>query len=562
MKQALRTLLLQALQTLRHNGTLPDELDTPDFVIEHARSAQHGDFATNLAMLLSKAIAIKPRDIAEKLLAALPSNTIITQADIAGPGFINFFIDMSIYHMTVRQVITEGAAYGCHTDGARRCVGVEFVSANPTGPLHVGHGRNAALGDCIARLLAANGWDVKREFYYNDAGVQIANLALSVQSRARGITPDSTNWPEHGYRGDYIDDVAAAYLAGDQVTTEGGTITAARDPDNLEAIRVFAVAYLRHEQNLDLNAFGVSFDTYFLESSLYTDGKVEEIVRQVGAHSHSYERDGALWLRSTDFGDDKDRVMRKSDGTYTYFVPDIAYHLSKWQRGYSRAITVLGADHHGSLTRVKSGLQALEAGIPQDYPDYLLYQMVTVMRRGEEVKLSKRAGGYVTLRELVDEVGRDATRYFLVSRKSDSPLIFDIDLARSQSSDNPVYYIQYAHARICSVLRQCREKGLNFDLDQGLKQLAHLDNEHEKQLITELSRYPDQVAAAARTLEPQLIAIWLRDLAHSFHTYYNAHSFLVDDKALRDARLTLATATLQGLRNGLNLLGLSAPESM
>jgi arginyl-tRNA synthetase len=392
--------------------------------------------------------------------------------------------------------------------------------------------------------------------------VQIANLAVSVQARARGVTPDDSNWPENGYRGDYIADVARAFLDRDAVVADGETVTANGDVDDLDAIRRFAVASLRREQDLDLQAFGVGFDTYFLESSLYSDGKVEETVRELIAHGHTYEDGGALWLRTTDFGDDKDRVMRKSDGSYTYFVPDVAYHLSKWQRGYRRAITELGADHHGSLARVRAGLQALDAGIPQGWPEYVVHQMVAVMRGGEEVKISKRAGSYVTLRDLIDEVGRDATRYFLIARKSDSHLVFDIDLARSQTNDNPVYYIQYAHARACSVLRQRGEKGLGFDGGNGLARLGRLDTEHEQALMTELSRYPEIVEAAAANLEPHLLAAWLRELAQAFHTYYNSYQFLVDDDDLRDARLVLVTATRQVLRNGLDLLGLSAPEKM
>ncbi len=562
MKQPLRDLLLQALEALRNDGTLPADLDLPGFVIERARSREHGDFATNLAMLLAKPARAKPRELAEKLVAALPQNSLLAKVEIAGPGFINFFLAAEAYHAEVRRIMADGAAYGRNRQGAGRTVGVEFVSANPTGPLHVGHGRGAAIGDCLSRLLDASGWNVKREFYYNDAGVQIANLAISVQARARGIAPDDAGWPESGYRGDYIADVAKAYLAGDSVGVEGQTVTGAKDADDLDAIRAFAVAYLRREQDLDLKAFGVAFDVYFLESSLYQHGKVEETVRELTAHGHTYEEGGALWLKTTDFGDDKDRVMRKSDGTYTYFVPDVAYHLSKWQRGYEKAITELGSDHHGSLARVKAGLQALDCGIPKGYPDYVLHQMVTVMRGGEEVKISKRAGSYVTLRDLIDEVGRDATRYFLISRKSDSQLVFDIDLARSQSNDNPVYYIQYAHARVCSVLRQAGEKGFTFDPDNGLAQLARLDNEHEQILLTELSKYPEQVEAATAGLEPHVIANWLRELANAFHTYYNSHQFLVDDKDLRDARLTLVVATRQVLRNGLDLLGLGAPESM
>jgi len=439
---------------------------------------------------------------------------------------------------------------------------VEFVSANPTGPLHVGHGRNAAIGDCVARLLEATGWNVAREFYYNDAGVQIHNLAISVQARARGLTPGEKGWPEDGYRGEYIAEVARAYMAGESATADGHTVTGSGDVEDLEAIRHFAVAALRHEQDLDLKAFRVHFDVYFLESSLYTDGKVEETVRELVAHGHTYEEGGALWLRTTDFGDDKDRVMRKSDGTYTYFVPDVAYHLSKWQRGYERAMTVLGADHHGSLARVRAGLQALDAGIPEDYPEYVLYQMVTVMRSGEEVKISKRAGSYVTLRDLIDEVGCDATRYFLIARKPDSQLVFDIDLARSQSNDNPVYYLQYAHARISSVFRQLAEKNLSYDADNGQHMLARLTESHEQILMVELSRLPEMVEIAARNLEPHLLAQYLREVATDFHTWYDTHQFLVDDKDLRDARLTLSRATQQVLRNGLALLGVSAPDSM
>ena len=562
MKQQLHDLVLQAFAALQHDHTLPADLDAPDFVIERARSREHGDFATNAAMLLARPARRNPRELAQALVAALPASERVDRVEIAGPGFINFFLSPAAYHAEIGQVLDRGAHYGRNGSGNGQVVGVEFVSANPTGPLHVGHGRNAALGDCIARLLDASGWDVCREFYYNDAGVQIQNLAISVQARARGLSPDDAGWPEDGYRGQYIADVARAYLDGESVSVEEHTVTGAKDPDDLEAIRAFSVAYLRREQDLDLKAFGVGFDVYFLESSLYKDHTVEETVGELVAHGHTYEDGGALWLRTTDFGDDKDRVMRKSDGTYTYFVPDVAYHRSKWQRGYARAITVLGADHHGSLARVKAGLQALDAGIPKGYPDYMLYQMVTVMRGGEEVKISKRAGSYVTLRDLIDEVGKDATRYFLIARKGDSQLVFDIDLARSQSNDNPVYYIQYAHARVCSVLAQCREKGLAFDPGIGRRHLARLDTEHEQALMTEISRYPEIVESAAAGLEPHLLANWLRELAQAFHTYYNSHQFLVEDAELRQARLTLVIAARQVLANGLDLLGLSAPESM
>ncbi len=562
MKQSLHALVLAAFDALRQQQALPADLDAPDFVIERTRSREHGDFACNLAMLLARAARSKPRDVAGKLVAALPASPLLRKVEVAGPGFINFFLGDDAWHAELKRILDEGAGYGRGTSGAGHVVGVEFVSANPTGPLHVGHGRGAAIGDCVSRLLEATGWDVKREFYYNDAGAQIRNLAVSVQARARGITPDDDAWPEGGYRGDYIAEVARAFLDRASVAADDREVTASGDVEDLDSIRDFAVAWLRREQDADLKAFGVAFDVYFLESSLYADGKVEETVRELVAHGHTYEEGGALWLRTTDFGDDKDRVMRKSDGTYTYFVPDVAYHLSKWQRGYERAITELGSDHHGSLARVKAGLQALDAGIPAGYPDYVLHQMVTVMRGGEEVKISKRAGSYVTLRDLIDEVGRDATRYFLISRKGDSQLTFDIDLARSQSNDNPVYYIQYAHARVCSVLRQCEEKGHAFDLAHGLENLAHLASEHEQVLMIELSRYPEIVEAAAANLEPHLLATWLRDLAQAFHAYYNSEQFLVEDAALRDARLALVVATRQVLNNGLELLGLTAPERM
>ena len=563
MKEQLRELLLQAIRALQNEAILPADLEVPHFVIERTRSRDHGDFAANAAMLLAKPARAKPRELAEKLVAALPANGLVGKVEIAGPGFINFFLAPGAYHAEVGQVLAEGNAYGRSNTGKGVTAGVEFVSANPTGPLHVGHGRNAVLGDCIARVLDATGWKVRREFYYNDAGVQIHNLAVSTQARVRGLTPDDAGWPEDGYRGDYIADVAKSYLNGDTVEVEGHAVTGARDPDDLEAIRHFAVAYLRREQNLDLAAFGVGFDVYYLESSLYNDGKVDETVRELVAHGHTYEEGGALWLRSTDYGDDKDRVMRKSDGTYTYFVPDVAYHMTKWQRGYVNAVTVLGSDHHGSLARVKAGLQALDTGIPKGYPNYVLYQMVTVMRGGEEVKLSKRAGSYLTLRDLIEEAGRDATRYFLIARKADSQLVFDIDLARSQSNDNPVYYIQYAHARVCRVLEELAERGLPpVDTKASIAQLSRLDTEHEQALFTELSRYSEVVEAAAANLEPHLIAQYLRELAGSLHSYYHEHKWIVDDAELRNARITLVLATRQVIRNGLDLLGLSAPEKM
>ncbi len=562
VKSTLRALVAQAIDALRAAGTLPSDVDMPEFVIERPKARAQGDFSTNAAMLLAKPAKSNPRAIAQLLLDALPANDAIAKVEIAGPGFINFHVAEGAWRATLREAVKQGARFGRNDFGRGHRAGVEYVSANPTGPLHVGHGRAAVIGDCIARVLEANGWDVAREFYYNDAGAQINNLAISVQARAQGRGPEDAGWPEDGYRGDYIVDVANAYLRGDSVEVDGHTVTGAKDADDLDAIRQFAVAWLRREQNSDLAAYGVAFDVYFLESSLYTDGKVEETVRELIAHGHTYEEGGALWLRSTDFGDDKDRVMRKSDGTYTYFVPDVAYHLSKWQRGYERAITELGADHHGSLARVRAGLQALDCGIPQGWPEYVLHQMVTVMRGGEEVKLSKRAGSYLTLRDLIDEAGRDATRWFLIARKPDSQLTFDIDLARSQSLDNPVYYVQVSHARMCGLMRQLNERGLSFDMDDGLSQPLDLSDAATHELVAALSRWPEVVETAGRDLEPHQIAAYLLELAQAFQSYYNDHQFLVDDATTRNARLALASATRQVLANGLGLLGVSAPEVM
>jgi arginyl-tRNA synthetase len=562
VKDQLRLLVLRAIARAQADGLLPQDPGSA-FVIERTRSREHGDYACNAAMTLAKPARRKPRELAEALVAALPPSAEIARIEIAGPGFINFFLSPAAYHEEVRRVLAAGSAYGRSNAGAGRKMQIEFVSANPTGPLHVGHGRAAAIGDCLARLLTATGWSVAREFYYNDAGAQIANLALSVQARCRGVEPDDADWPADGYRGEYIRDVARSYVAGETVHADGHDVRASGDVGDIEAIRRFAVAWLRREQDQDLQAFGVApFDVYFLESSLYTDGLVQETARELVAHGHTYEKDGALWLKTTDFGDDKDRVMRKSDGSYTYFLPDVAYHVTKWKRGFRRVINEHGADHHSTTIRVKAGLQALDMGIPKDWPEYVLHQMVTVMRGGEEVKISKRAGSYLTLRDLIEAVGRDATRYFLIARKSDSQLVFDIDLALSQSNDNPVYYIQYAHARICSVERQLAERGIAWNRDNGLARLDLLANEHESALMVELSRYPEVIESAAASLEPQLIAQYLRELAYALHNWYNAHQFIVDDADLRDARIALAMATRQVIANGLDLLGVSAPERM
>ncbi len=527
-------------------------------VLERPKQAGHGDFACNIALVLAKPLKRNPRELAQAIVAALEAPGLIASAEIAGPGFINLFVDPAARNGVVRAVLAAGAVYGRSDLGQGRKLQVEFVSANPTGPLHVGHGRGAAVGDCLCRLLAATGWDVTREFYYNDAGAQIDNLTLSVQARARGLGPDHPTWPEDGYRGDYIVEVANAFLAKQTVVADDRSVTASGDPDDANSVRDFAVAWLRHEQDLDLKAFGVRFDVFSLESALYTDGSVERTVQALIDSGHTYEQDGALWLRTTSFGDDKDRVMRKKEGGYTYFVPDVAYHAAKWRRGFGRVINEQGADHHSTITRVRAGLQALGIGIPRGWPDYVLHQMVTVMRGGEEVKISKRAGSYVTLRDLIDEVGADATRYFLAARRADSQLVFDIDLARAQTNDNPVYYIQYAHARICSVLDQWAGDASTL----AGADLAPLSSEHERAVINRLEAFPQMLADAAEDLAPHSVAFYLKDLAADFHSWYNASQFLVEDAALREARLALAAATRQVIANGLQLLGVSAPERM
>jgi arginyl-tRNA synthetase len=561
MKQQLSDLVHEALAELVRQGNLPAGLD-PVVSIDHARDKRHGDFASNIAMTLAKRAGMAPRDLAGLICQALPASSLVAGTEIAGPGFINFSLSETTGQAVVARVLEQAAAYGANNSGANRPMQVEFVSANPTGPLHVGHGRGAAIGDCIARLHEACGWQVSKEFYYNDAGAQIGKLALSVQARCQGLEPGAAGWPEDGYRGEYIADVARDFLAGAMIDAEDRHVTANADPEDLDAIRDFAVAYLRREQDLDLQAFGVNFDVFFLESSLYESGAVTATVEKLVAGGHTYEKDGALWLRTTDFGDDKDRVMRKSDGGYTYFLPDVAYHLSKWERGFGHVIDEQGADHHSTVTRVRAGLQALDVDIPPGWPDYVLHQMVTVMRAGQEVKLSKRAGSYVTLRDLIDEVGRDATRYFLAARAVGSQLTFDIDLALTQTNDNPVYYIQYAHARACSVMRKLAEQGLQWNQQAALQQLDQLTAEHEKALLRRLDRYPELVLAAAGKSEPHTVATFLRELSAEFHTWYNAEKMLVDDPALRNARIALAQSVKQVIANGLGLLGVSAPAQM
>jgi len=457
----------------------------------------------------------------------------------------------------VREVLAAGGGFGQQPLHGQRIL-VEFVSANPTGPLHVGHGRQAALGDAICNLYATQGWNVHREFYYNDAGVQIQTLATSVQLRARGLKPGDPQWPEAAYNGDYIQDIADDFLARKTVKSDDREYTASGAADDLDGIRQFAVAYLRHEQDLDLQAFAVRFDQYYLESSLYTSGKVDTVVQRLRDNGKTYEHEGALWLKSTDYGDDKDRVMRKGDGTYTYFVPDVAYHITKWERGFTKVVNIQGTDHHGTIARVRAGLQAAGVGIPEGYPDYVLHTMVRVMRGGEEVKISKRAGSYVTLRDLVEWTSKDAVRFFLLSRKPDTEYVFDVDLALAQNNDNPVYYVQYAHARICSVLAAWGGDAATLP---GAD-LSSLEHPAALNLLLQLARYPEVLAAAAADFAPHDITFYLRELAAAYHSYYDSERILVDDEALKKARLALVAACAQVLHNGLAVLGVSAPHKM
>ena len=554
VKQELLAALAASLDTLS-----PGAGDKAAF--ESPKAASHGDFACTAAMQLAKPLKLNPRQVAESLKAALLATPAFQQwvdaIEIAGPGFINIRLKAHAKQQVVREVLYSGEAFGSQPANGQHIL-VEFVSANPTGPLHVGHGRQAALGDAICHLYATQGWDVWREFYYNDAGVQIATLATSTQLRAKGIKPGDPGWPEQAYNGDYIQDIADDFLAKKTVSADDREYTATGDVDDLESIRLFAVAYLRHEQDLDLQAFSVTFDNYFLESSLYTSGKVDETVRRLQDAGKTFEQDGALWLRTTDYGDDKDRVMRKGDGTYTYFVPDVAYHIDKWQRGFTKVVNIQGTDHHGTIARVRAGVQAANVGIPQGYPDYVLHTMVRVVRGGEEVKLSKRAGSYVTLRDLIDWTSKDAVRFFLASRKPDTEYTFDVDLAIAKNNDNPVYYVQYAHARICSVLASWGGDAASLkDVD-----LAPLESPQALNLMLLLAKYPDMLTEAAKDFAPHDVTFYLRELAAAYHSYYDAERILVDDEAVKKARLALVAATARVLHNGLQVLGVSAPQKM
>jgi arginyl-tRNA synthetase len=570
-KNHLIEMVTKALQGLADERGLGE---VPQVRLERPKAADHGDIACNIALQLAKAWKLNPRELAQTLVERLEKQSgfdqLISSCEIAGPGFINFRLSNTAKTSVVKEILSSGSQFGEIAQGAGPVASamIEFVSANPTGPLHVGHGRQAALGDALANLLATQGIKVHREFYYNDAGVQIANLALSVQARLNGLKPGDSKWPEQAYNGEYIAEIATAYKSSPEFK------------DDLEAIRQFAVAYLRNEQDIDLKTFGVQFDCYYLESSLYTDGSVAQIVDDLQGIGKTYEGEGALWLRTTDDGDDKDRVMRKSDGSFTYFVPDVAYHASKWKRGFEKVINVQGSDHHGTIARVRSGLQGVAQkrgwDIPKTYPDYVLHKMVTVMRHGEEVKISKRAGSYVTVRDLVEwsggitpemspqerdlalQRGRDAVRFFLISRKADTEFVFDIDLALQQNDENPVFYVQYAHARISSILNQWGGK----TADLLAADLSLLDSKASDHLLRRLAEYPELLTDASAELAPHALAFYLRDLASDFHTFYNADRVLVDDQNLKLARLALLSATRQVLQNGLKVLGVSAPAKM
>jgi arginyl-tRNA synthetase len=528
---------------------------------ESPKVAAHGDFACTAAMQLAKPLKLNPRQLGETLratLLVLPAyERWVSDIDIAGPGFLNIRLKPTAKQQIVHEVLGDGARFGMNPPNGQRLM-VEFVSANPTGPLHVGHGRQAALGDAICSLYETQGWDVHREFYYNDAGVQIGTLANSTQLRAKGFKPGDAEWPEAAYNGDYIQDIANDYLAMKTVHSDDREFTASGDVEALDDIRLFAVAYLRHEQDLDLQAFAVKFDHYYLESSLYTSGKVDATVQKLRDAGKTYEQDGALWLKSTDYGDDKDRVMRKGDGSYTYFVPDVAYHISKWERGFTKVINIQGTDHHGTIARVRAGLQAANVGIPQGYPDYVLHTMVRVVKGGEEVKISKRAGSYVTLRDLIEWTSKDAVRFFLLSRKPDTEYTFDVDLAVQKNNDNPVYYVQYAHARICSVLAAWGGDQASLNSVD----LSPLDSPQAQALMLLLAKYPDMLSDAARDFAPHDVTFYLRELAASYHSYYDAERILVDDEAVKLARLALVKATAQVLHNGLSVLGVDAPQKM
>ncbi|MCW8829812.1 MAG: arginine--tRNA ligase [Gammaproteobacteria bacterium] len=588
MKHHLQELVQSALHDLTSSGVL--ECALPESItIERTRDKSHGDFACNIAMVLAKPARSKPRELAEKIVAHLPESEHVAKVAIAGPGFINLTMAESAYHAVVREVHESGEAYGRSTIGAGKRVQVEFVSANPTGPLHVGHGRGAAYGATVADLLAAAGFEVHREYYVNDAGRQMDILGTSVWLRYLELAGETLTFPANGYKGDYVWDIAATLhrehgdafrhpaadvyhgipadepAGGDKEAHIDALIMRAKQLLGTEDYRkVFdrGLDTILGDIRQDLEEFGVVYEQWYSERELVESGKVDAAIEQLKKSDHIYEEKGALWFRSTDFGDEKDRVVVRDNGVKTYFASDIGYHWHKLDRGFDRVIDVWGADHHGYVPRVKAALTAMGDKEDADKLDVLLVQFAILYRGGERLQMSTRSGSFVTLRELREEVGNDAARFFYVMRKCEQHMDFDLDLAKSQSNDNPLFYIQYAHARVCSVLRQMEEKGLSHDNGAGLKNIALLNETHEQELMRTLSRYPEIVEGAALSHEPHQLAHYLRELANDFHTYYNAHQFLVDESGVRDARLTLITATRQVIANGLGLLGVSAPESM
>ena len=537
---------------------MTSELTQSQIVIERPKSIDHGDLSSNIALVIAKALKKSPRTVAQEIVEKIPSTRSFSKIEIAGAGFLNFYFSSNTHNKIINDALENNKNYGRSNQGSRKKIQIEFVSANPTGPLHVGHGRGAAIGDCLARLFEFSGWDVTREFYYNDAGSQIDNLTKSIKARCMNVLPEDPSFPEDGYRGEYISDIAKSYLAKKTIQNGSETFSSNGDTTDDDAIKNYGIHYLRKEQDQDLEAFKIRFDVFSLESSFYSQGKIKDVVTTLKNNGHTYEKDGALWLKTTAFGDDKDRVMQKSDGAFTYFVPDIAYHLNKWERGFKRVINEQGADHHSTVNRVRAGLQGLDTGIPPGWPEYVLHQMITVMKNGQEVKISKRAGSYVTLRDLIDEVGCDATRYFLIARRADSQLVFDIDLAKSQNNENPVYYIQYAHARIQRVLMQWGGELHSLRSTAEYKYETLL----EKKLIKKIEEFPEVVEGATNDLAPHQIANYLKECAADLHGYYNDTKFLVENNNEKNGRLSLIFATQHIIKTGLNLLGISAPDSM
>jgi len=585
MKEQIAQLLESALQTLVEQGVLPADI-SPDIQVENTRDKAHGDFATNLALMLAKPAKSNPRALAQQICDALPGSSAIDKTEIAGPGFINFFVNDAAIYSVVGEVLNAGERFGIKQSESPERMQVEFVSANPTGPLHVGHGRGAAYGATVADLLEAAGVNVEREYYVNDAGRQMNILAASVWLRYLESLGATLHFPANGYQGAYIKEIASELKSrcGDRLQRTIDEVfqdipadePAGGDKElHIDALIERAQILLGDDYNLvfdagldailadireDLGEFGVDYQCWFSERSLTSSGDVDQALERLQQSGHLYEKEGNIWFRSTDYGDDKDRVVKRANGQTTYFASDIAYHMNKFERGFDKVLNVWGADHHGYITRVKAAIQAL--GYDPERLVVKLVQFAILYRGSERVQMSTRSGSFVTLRELRDEVGNDACRFFYVTRKADQHMDFDLDLAKSESKDNPVYYIQYAHARVCSVLRKLESEGLHWDQEQGLAALARLDTEAERDLVTALSKYPETLQNSALNFEPHVLANYLRELASDFHTYYNGHKMLIDDAELRDARITLSAAVRQVLANGLKLLGVSAPEQM